>query len=111
MSSFRQAHTLFRLTGSYVDGDWVEASEASISITASIQPATGNDLQNVPEGRRASGVFAVFTDTAIQTAVQGATPTKADRLSIGGILHEAVHVEPWQNNVINHYKALFARIG
>lgn len=111
MSGFRQSHTLHRLSsGGFVDGDWVESGETDIPITASIQPATGKDLQNLPQGRRASSVFAVFTDTAIQTAVQGATPTKADRLSIGGILHEAVHVEPWGNDVINHYRALFARI-
>ena len=110
MSSFRQAHTLKRLTGSYVDGVWVEASEADIAITASIQPATGKDLQNLEQGRRNGAVYAVFTDTAIQLTEQGATPTKADQLTIGGIRHEAVHVEPWANNVIPHYRALFARI-
>ena len=110
MSSFRQAHTLYRLsTGGYVDGNWVEAGETEIPITASIQPATGKDMLNVEEGRRAGGVFAVFTDTAIQTAVAGAAPTKADQLLIGGVRHEAIHVEPWQNNVINHYRVLFAR--
>ena len=113
MSSFRQTHTLYRLTGSYVDGVWVEVSEEAIPITASIQPATGKDLQNLEQGRRNGAVYAVFSDTAIQLAEQavGATPgTKADELVISGVRHEAVHVEPWQNNVINHYRALFARI-
>lgn len=110
MSSLRKARTLFRLAGGFVDGTWVVSGETEIAITASIQPATGQDMQNVEEGRRAGGVFAVFTDTAIQTAVQGASPTKADQLEIGGIRHEAVHVEPWDNDVINHHKALFARI-
>lgn len=113
MSSFRKPHTLYRLTGSYVDGVWVTASEAEIAIEASIQPATGKDLQNLPEGRRNGAVYAIFTDTAIQTTEQavGATPgTKADQLVIEGLRHEAVHVEPWGNDVINHYRALFARI-
>ncbi len=114
MSGFRQSHTLHRLSsGGYVDGDWVESGETDIPITASIQPATGKDLQNLEQGRRNGAVYAVFTDTAIQTAEHavGATPaTKADRLTIGGIRHEAVHVEPWANNVIPHYRALFARI-
>lgn len=110
MSSFRQAHTLYRQQGGLVDGDWVKSGETGIAITASIQPATGNDMRNLPEGRRAGGVFAVYTSTAIQTTVHGASPTKADQLVIGGIRHEAMHVEPWQNGVINHYRALFARI-
>ena len=111
--SFRQAHTLYRLTGSLVDGYWVTSSEAEIAITASIQPATGKDLQNLEQGRRNGAVYAIFTDTAIQLSEQavGATPaTKADQLVISGIRHEAVHVEAWQNGVINHYRALFARI-
>lgn len=112
MSGFRQSHTLHRLsTGGYVDGVWVESGETDIPITASIQPATGKDLLNLEQGRRNGAVYAVYTDTAIQTAEQGASPTKADQLTIGGIRFEAVHVKPWQNNVINHYRALFARIG
>jgi hypothetical protein len=113
VSSFRQATTLYRQAGSYVDGVWVDSGESQIAITASIQPATGKDLQNLEQGRRNSAVYAVYTDTALLTTEQavGATPgTKADQLEIGGIRHEAVHVEPWQNNVINHYRALFARI-
>ena len=115
MSSFRQSHTLYRAqAGSYVDGTWVTPGFDSIAITASIQPATGKDLVNVEEGRRQGGVFAVYTDTALQITRQAtvaADPgTVADQLEIGGIRYEAVHVEPWQNNVIPHYRALFARI-
>ena len=111
MSSLRGATTLYRLSsGGYVDGTWVESAETEIAITASIQPATGKDLQNLPEGRRQGVVYAVYTSAAIQTAVQGAAGTKADQLVIGGVRYEAMHVEPWQNNVINHYRALFARI-
>ena len=112
--SFRQAHTLFRpQAGSYVDGHMVVPGFDSIAITASIQPATGKDLQNVDEGRRNSGVFAVFTSTEIRTTEQAtasADPgTEADELEINSQRYECVHSEPWQNNVINHYRALFAR--
>lgn len=113
--SFRQSHTLFRpQAGSYVDGTWVSPGFDSISITASIQPATGKDLQNVPEGQRNSAVFAVFTSTEIKVAEQATASedpgTEADEIEIGGIRHIAVHIEAWQNDIINHYRALFARI-
>ena len=113
--SFRQAHTLFRPTagGDYVDGVWVPVGFDEIAITASIQPATGKDLQNLEEGRRNGAVYAVFTDTEIKLTEQATTAddpgTKADELVISSVRHEALHVEAWQNNVINHYRALFAR--
>ena len=110
MSSFRQDNILYRQGGGYVDGLWVDSGETPIAITASVQPATGKDMQNLPEGRRNGAVFAVYTSTEIKTAEQGPSPTKADQLVIGGVRYEALHVEPWQNNVIPHYRALFARI-
>jgi hypothetical protein len=113
MSSFRQSHTLYRQLGNMVSGDWVKSGETAIPITASIQPATGKDMLNVPEGKRQSAIYAVYTSTAIQTArhaTASAAGTQPDQMEIFGHRCEAVHVEPWQNNVINHYRALFARM-
>lgn len=111
MSSFRQATILYRQSGgAYVAGVWVESAETEIAITASIQPAPAKDLQNLPEGRRNSSVFAVYTDVEIMVSEQGASPTKADQLVIDGVRYEAVTTERWQNNVMPHWRALFARI-
>lgn len=110
MSSFRQATTLYRQDGGYVDGVWVESAETEIAITASIQPAPAKDLQNLPEGRRNGAVFAVYTDIEIKISEQGASPTKADQLVIDDVRYEAVSTERWQNAVIPHWRALFARI-
>lgn len=112
--SFRQAHTLFRpQAGDFVDGYWVTPGFDEIAITASIQPATGKDLQNLEEGRRNGAVYAVFTSTAIRLTEQATTDddpgTEADELVISGVRHEALHVENWANDVIPHYRALFAR--
>ena len=109
MSSFRQARTLYRQLGAYVAGVWVKSGETEIAITASTQPATGKDMDNAPEGKRQSDVVVIFTDTAIQTVVHGDSGTQPDQIEIASVRYEAVHVEPWQNNVINHYRALFAR--
>jgi hypothetical protein len=96
-----------------VSGDWVKSGETSIAITASIQPATGKDMLNVPEGKRANEIYAVFTSTEIQTirhSIPTVPGTQPDQMEIFGHRCEAIHVEPWQNNVINHYRALFARM-
>jgi hypothetical protein len=113
VSSFRQATTLYRQAGGYVDGIWVKSGETPIAITASIQPAPAKDLQNLEQGRRNGSVFAVYTDTEIKVTEQETDTeegTKADQLEIDSVRYEAVSTERWQNNVIPHWRALFARI-
>ena len=113
MSSFRKPHTLYREAGSMVDGKWVVSGETEIAITASIQPATGKDLANLDEGMRHRGVVAVYSSTEMRTATQSTatTPgTRADQIVRGGVRYECVHAEDWDNDVINHDRALFARI-
>ena len=114
MSSFRKAHTLYRQLGDYVDGYWVTSGETEIAITASVQPATGKDMDNVPEGKRNRAVVVVITSTEIMTAEQATVAddpgTEADQILRNGHRYEAVHVEDWDNDVINHYRALFARM-
>lgn len=112
--SFRKAHTLFRPQASaLVDGYWVVPGFDEIAITASIQPATGKDMDNVPEGKRHRAIVAVFTDTEIKTAEQATSDTdpgtNPDEIERNGHRYEAVHAEDWDNDVINHDHALFAR--
>ena len=114
MSSFGQPRTIFRPDGGdYVDGYWVVTSWTQIVISGSLQPATGKDLANLPEGERVRGIFAVYTSSEIRTAEQATASADpgdvADEIEIGGVRYKCIHSEPWQNNVINHYKALFAR--
>ncbi len=73
-------------------------------VSASVHPASGNDLQSLPESRRQSSGYKLFTNTKLQTAKSGIR--NADQVELYGDRYEVVRVEPWQNNVISHYKVL-----
>jgi hypothetical protein len=52
--------------GSYgTDGKWSPGSGTSTDIQAAIQPATGRNLVDAPEGIRAESDFAIWTRSAI----------------------------------------------
>lgn len=104
---FRVPVSLYRKSpGAYINGVWVEGAEALISITASIQPTSGEEMLSLPEGRRNRKTYSLFTSTPIQVIAGGANP---DQVVIYGERYEVVRVEPWQNNpsvfkIVNHFK-------
>lgn len=63
-------------------------------VTASVQPATGRDLQRLPEGRRTEETKTVITTTRLQVGGQGAE-YEADRVVIDGAEWEAQNVKDW----------------
>lgn len=102
---FRSPLTVYRWTdGAYVNGRWVEATQTTIPITASIQPTTGEDTQLVPEGRNPQKTYKLYTSTPIKTI----SDTNPDQIEIFGERYEVIQVFPWQNNanfaIVNHYK-------
>ena len=115
MSGFRKAYTVKRQNGSYVNGTWVATAPTDVVITASVQPATAKDLKNLPEGRRTGAAYALFTDTELLTDKEadndaGDPPKKADQITLFGDVCEVINVAPWQNDVINHYRAVVAKV-
>lgn len=112
MNSFRQPVTIHRLTGgSYVNGRYVEGSSSDISIMASIQPADEKDMSKVidllPEGRRQSGLYRLYTSTRLNALQNTQNP---DIAIVDGMQFEVIMEASWQNNVINHYKYIVAKI-
>lgn len=106
-----------RRTGSYVDGRWVESGVTTDTpFTGTRQMPTGKDMQVLPEGRRLSEVYIIYTATelfAVQNADSNPTPGNAeipcDIVVDGATEYEVIHVEPWRNGIINHYKAWIAK--
>jgi hypothetical protein len=109
-SSFRKALTGTRYSaGSNVDGHWVEGGATALNFTASVQPIRPEEMSLVPENRRDTARFALFTDTRLLTADdEGAT--NADRVTIDGIQYEVFACDIWQNDVIPHYRVLVATV-
>lgn len=107
MSLFHSQFTVSRPTGSFVLGKWVAGSATTFTIWASVQPVSGMDLQLVPEGRRDSQAVKIYTSTLLQIGEGG---TNADILTAFGDQFEIIEVQPWQSNVINHYKCIGLRL-
>lgn len=110
MSEFRKDVALKRVAqGSYNNkGLWVDGAETDMTIKASVQPATTEDLQSLPENRRTLGAYRLYSSFEFQTLVEG--QKNPDVVTIKGQEYEIAQVDPWENGVINHYKAIAVRI-
>ena len=103
---FRKTVLIKRKTGGgYVDGQYVEGNDVDIFIKASIQPASQEEMQELPEGRRSDEVFKMYTKTKMFTV----TEENPDHLFINGNEYEVVSVGKYQSDVISHYKVMIAK--
>lgn len=108
MSQFRSPFLVRRKgVGSFVNGEWVKGSDTVFTIQASVQPLKGLEMEMLPEGRRNSQSVRIYTSTKLNT-VEEANP---DFLQAFGFDFEILSVEPWQSNVINHYKCIGVKTG
>jgi len=86
----KQPATIERAAGgSYVSGTWVGAYDASASISGVLEPVTGRDLKDMPEGIRseASALFFVnITDGSI---------AENDRVTADAVPYRVLQVAPW----------------
>jgi hypothetical protein len=89
-------------------------SPTIINATASVQPI-GKDVALVPEGRRDSETFAMYTSTQIL----GLTEQNPDQVTVlkapfTGLVFEVIGLNEWQNNpnftIVNHYKYVAMRL-
>lgn len=110
MSSFRKSITVKRTDGGYynVDGVWQKGTETQFSIQASVQPTTGEDMMLLPENRREVSSFKIFTDTKLFTSKKG-SDREPDILVVDGEDYETIIVYRWQNDIINHWKAIISK--
>ena len=108
MSSFRRAVTVTRqAAGAFVAGVWVPGAESTVTIRASVQPATAEDMQRLPEGRRQTGAVRLYTSAALLTEVG---TQKADRITLPTGTYEVAQADQWQNGVLPHNVYLCARV-
>ena len=103
--SFRKPFTVKRnAAGGYVNGVYVEGAETTITIQASVQPVSGQDLVAIPEGRRASDMVKVYTSEDLFGQGDAGTGQSPDRLVYRGKEYEIYTKEPNQMGVVSHFK-------
>lgn len=93
----------------------IENSPLIIAATASMQPLKGQEVALVPEGRRDSEQYKMYTSTQIL----GITTQNPDQITVlkapfTGLVFEVVEIYPWQNNmnfnITNHFKYIMLRL-
>lgn len=104
---FRRAFVFKRTSGSNVKGKWVKGPEVDVNITASLHPLSGEDLRQLPEGRRTDQTYKLYTSMLLNTVTADANP---DYTMITGSKYEVILVAPSENGVINHYKAIIGKV-
>ena len=91
------------VTGSFTKGKWSQTTGTSTSFKGTFQPSGGKDLRSLPEGRRQSATYTVYSDLDFDTVTSSTNP---DLILLENKTYEIVRALPWQNSVINHYKYL-----
>jgi hypothetical protein len=116
LSLGRRPISCIRPSGAYSDatGQWQETAAAPFTIEGSIQPLKARELEALPEGRRASARFKVYTDFRLQT-VDDKAQKNPDRLTFRVPAHdttaplrtyEVISVSEFQSGIVSHYKAI-----
>lgn len=103
----RKTIALTRKTGSYINGVWTPGAPVNLTIRGSLQPASSEDLEKLPEGRRNKTAYRIYTKDDIRGLDTSANP---DRVQIHGDSYEVVTVAHWENGLLNHKKAVVVKL-
>ena len=95
--------------GSYVNGKFVAGAATTFDIKTSWQPATGRELEALPEGMRQSAIFKGYPGDEVKTADPETLQEEDVITGPDGGSYRVVFVGPWQNSLINHYKFMAVR--
>jgi len=105
---FRRTLTVTRPTGDYVDGIWVPGTPYTFEGRYSVQPASPDDMQRLPEGRRGRDAYTLYGEPELLQADANAG-TNADRVEIDGATFEVGATQEWRNGIIPHHRAVVTR--
>lgn len=107
MSSFRRPLKVYRKVGVPEldeDGLFLEQDDKTITVMASVQPLKSNEMNALPEGRRGCRAVKVYSDVELYMPNQ-MNGRQSDRFYWLGVLFEVVASDPYQADVISHYRA------
>jgi hypothetical protein len=103
----RKELTAYNITGGqFTKGHWVKGTPNQFTFKASVQPMIGRELEMLPEGRRHTQSYFLFTDNLLQT-VEGQNP---DIVVIDNEQHEVFQRQNWQNQIIGHYRYIVIKL-
>lgn len=96
--------------GSYVDGEWVEGTDSSITVQANVHPFTDYQVMLLPESDRTKAWLWFFTADPIRHKKEGTSGYGGDRFIWNGELYEMMKVQQYQMGPRDHYEGKASRI-
>lgn len=91
--------------GERVKGRWTEGEETRTEFSGTWQPANGNDLEKLPEGKRSNETFKCFAPVEIDfTAADADKGVSGDRIEKDGTRYEVVLAAKWDNGLLPHWE-------
>jgi hypothetical protein len=106
--AFAQAFTVNRSSGNFQQGGYVSVTTA-IPFWGIIQPATEEDLAQLPEGDRSTGMMGFISEQPMyKTRAQGSASGLGDTITWNGQEYRIVAVVPWRD--FGFSKAIAARL-
>lgn len=95
-------------TGS--DGRYDPGTPTDSTIQAAVQPATGRQMETLPEGERQKRGLFIMTESELKTEEQmSAGPRSADRITYESEVFEVRKVEKFAM-ILPHYEAIAVRL-
>lgn len=76
-----------RIGGAYVDGYWQDGAAVTADIIGSLQPLSGDEFRNLPEGLRNEAKAKLFTAAVLQSD---------DEIIDGSRRYKVLSVDDWQ---------------
>lgn len=85
-------------------------TSTSATLRGSVQPLTGHDLEQLPEGDRSRGVLVVYSYGELRTAIPGGAPS--DRVTYRGVTYLVYQVQDWPGvgSIQRYWRAVLVRV-
>jgi hypothetical protein len=94
--------------GSYdSNGRWNADTTTAVPIQAHIQPLTGKEKDEVPEGRREKDMIRIYSDTVLKGVEVDSTKTQPDRITYDNRTFEVFNARVWLDT---WYRAIGIRV-
>src|SRR5262245_39232790 len=90
-------------------GRYTAGGTSTFAIVASIQPATGRQLRDLPEGQRGDEVIAIYTITELRGRMPGAPGNEPDLVAYRGEPWTVTQVKRWESFGEVHFECLAVR--
>ncbi len=106
--AFAQGFIINRSSGTFQQGGYVSTT-TPIPFWGTIQPTTEEDLLQVPEGDRSTGMMGFIAEREMfKTNVEGSASGLGDTILWNGQEYRVVVVVPWKD--FGFWKAIGARL-